>query len=50
MHATTDVRRVSLIWASHTVLCDHLQGGLLVEYDIATRAPVGLVCKVPPGA
>ncbi|KAL6762491.1 Metallo-dependent phosphatase-like protein [Haematococcus lacustris] len=26
-----------------------LQGQLLVEYDIASAAPIGLVCKVPPG-
>ena len=26
-----------------------LQGGLLVEYDMRTASPVGLVCKVPQG-
>lgn len=26
------------------------QSGLLLEYDIATAAPVGVVCPAPPGS
>ncbi|GFH23148.1 metallophos domain-containing protein [Haematococcus lacustris] len=38
-------------WLCSRLDCDvqDRQGQLLVEYDIASAAPIGLVCKVPPG-